>query len=187
MTSEYVLNKLVDALNDLPDEDLVSLAALLRQPAADKTLAMLIENTLALREAERRSRTVSRKMPISPERHKAQLLGGNSKIISSHQRQIGSLKDVAGSLAKLLQDRNLFPSTKDVINAINGAFDLKINYEEFRKRGRRDLIQRCLSYVSELRESKQIDRLESFLKQIPQSRLEMDQYRSLFRILTRND
>jgi hypothetical protein len=187
MKPEFVLEKLIDLLGELSDADLINLGALLRQPDVHLILAKLIESTLALREAERRSRKLGHGKLIRDEILQEDSPTGTARIIDNDVRQKGSLKEAVRYVGQLLADRNLFPSTKDVVTAINAAFDLKMRYEEFRKRGRRDLIERWLTYVGRMPESEQWHRFEAFVKQMPANRFDTDQYRNLFRILTKNE
>ena len=90
-------------------------------------------------------------------------------------------------LDRYLNDRNIFPSTMDVINFANSIFDCRINYEQFRRRGRRDLIKKVLKHLFELPISLRESMLKNFFSKLQSANNESSAYQELFKILTRNE
>jgi hypothetical protein len=70
-----------------------------------------------------------------------------------------------------------------VVEAVNSEFQCGLNYSDYRKRGRKDVIKKCLSHLSNLPERKQISLIKSFFAKVYQKHGELDQYRNFFRIL----
>jgi hypothetical protein len=183
MEDKYVLNKLAEALTNLSDKDLHKLAAIVKHPAAVVELGNLIESILALRKTERNiiSSTEKRKeSKISAGETRAY---GTESNIKNDRFYIRSVEDVKKVFKTLLENRNFFPGTKDVVEAVNSEFQCGINYSDYRKRGRKDVIQTCLSHLANFPERKQISLIKSFFGKVYQKHGELDQYRNFFRIL----
>lgn len=183
MENKYVLIKLVGALNTLSDSDLSRLAVLLKQPKVNEALVKLIENTLELRMAERTSRPDKRYEDASEVTEEQRTIERNSIGLRGDQVGVQAVEDVQSAFVTLLQDRSLFPSTKDVVDAVNRVFQWGIDYEEFRKRGRRDLINKYLHRLSLYPDNRRIKLLKSFFYEVSQKAVKVDKYSELFKIL----
>jgi hypothetical protein len=183
MEDKYVLNKLVRALSNLPDNDLRKLASVLRQPGIGEELGKLIESVFALRKAERNiiSHT-DKKEEFATEVVRGRIDRANLNIRDNHLF-IRSIGDVRNTFETLLENKDLFPSTKDVVEAVNSEFQCGINYADFRKRGRKDVIKKCLSQLEKLPNGKQISLIKSFFYKVYREHGELEQYRKFFRIL----
>lgn len=183
MENQYVLNKFVNALNTLSDADLRHLARMLKQPKVNEDLARLIESTLALRHAERNSK-LQKGDGASYRNRMAHARAETTNLAArGYEVPIRSMEDVKNTFIGLLEDRNLFRSTRDVVDSVNTSFQCGIEYEKFRKRGRRPVIRKCLQHLSGFPVSKQIEVLRSFLNKISDEASRLEQYRELFRFL----
>lgn len=184
MEGKDVLTKLVSALNNLSDDDLHQLTALLAQPKANKALVKLIESTLALRYAERKSKSEIRK-PSYTVRRKDREIGSNDANLVHNRLSVRSMDELKNTFVTFLEDRNLFPSTRDVVDVVNKALHRGIAYEDFRKRGRKDLIRKCWTYLTTLPRKRQIEMLKTLFYSIPKEPEGIKPYRELFKILAR--
>ena len=239
MENEHILNKLMTALNSLSDKELHQLASLFEQQEASQALIKLIESTLALREAERKSKSEIPKKPTEGKEFKGEsreidnvsiqnrqggvhsmddirdtfalreaerkskseipkkptegkeFKGESREIdnvsIQNRQGGVHSMDDIRDTFVALLNDRNIFPSIKSVVKALDASFNWGIAYKNFLKRGRRDLIKKCLRKLDSSTEREQRKMLKSFLSRIEKQVGEMGQYRELLRILAGNE
>jgi len=133
MKTDYVIHKLISSLSRLSDRELHELADLFHRPDVGEVFGRIVEKTIYLRHVERnmRKRITHRET--------------RSMVTNDQKQWIGAKKHTKDKFFAFLNDRSLFPSTRDVINVLNYAFQANFTYEEYRKRGRRDLIQKCWS------------------------------------------
>ena len=69
MNNKDILDKLMSALNSFSNHDLRQLAILFKEPDVNEAIVKVIEGTLALRKAERKSKAVIKeKLPIHTNR-----------------------------------------------------------------------------------------------------------------------
>ena len=184
MDNKYILKKLISALNSFSDHELQQLATLFKEPAVNEAIVKVIEGTLALRNVKRKSKIIttiksSARTEVKRETpEKNNVTASEIKIGTHYKNQIEQ------KFAALLANKNLFPSTKDVVNVVNTSFHWRINYIDFYKRGRRDLIQKCIRKLSTYSEREQRKMIKSFLECVKEQPGEKDQqYRILFKIL----
>jgi len=185
MREKFLLTKVVDALNWFSDSDLYQLADLLNKPQSTKSLVKIIEKKLALRQTERIRKSELNKISTSKYRREKEAI--NRKRITAHDDQlsVASMQDILNAFVSSLEDKKIFPSTKDVVNMVNKTFHWEINYEDFRKRGRKAVINKCLSNLAFLPKQKQIRMLGAFFYDISFRRMGLkDQYLELFKILS---
>lgn len=187
MENQYVLNKLVNALSILSDSDLRQIAHILKQPNVNEELAKLIESTLALRSAETGTRRREASEAARKSRRDERKAKRNNLTAQDRHTPIDSMEDIQNSVVALLEDRKLFPSTRDVVDSVNKSFQCAIEYEKFRKRGRKPVIRKCLRHLSDFPIRNQIHLLRSFLHKVREESGALDQYRELFRILAGYD
>ena len=187
MENEHILNKLMTALNSLSDKELHQLASLFKQQEASQALIKLIESTLALREAERKSKSEIPKKPTEGKEFKGESREIDNVSIQNRQGGVHSMDDIRDTFVALLNDRNIFPSIKNVVKALDASFNWGIAYKNFWKRGRRDLIKKCLRNLDSSTEREQRKMLKFFLSRIEKQVGEMGQYRELLRILAGNE
>jgi len=185
MGKNYVLNKLMRALNTLSDSELSRLAALFSQPSINIEFVTLIESTLALRKAERS--IGSEKLYGAIKNNLKGKTQSESEVSAQIDHRIHSFEDVQNTFTSLLVDKKLFRSTKDVVDAVNTSFSCDIDYEKYRRRGRKPVIKKCLKYLSGQPLRKQIGLMRSFLQKISEESKALDQYRELFGILAGYD
>lgn len=187
MESQSVLNKLFNTLGNLSDDDLRKLAELFRYQNTSKAFVKMIESALGFRDA-----THGNKMPLREQRAKhnsieefeVQRSAVYHEPVNYISRGRTSKKMLYAGVASALEDRDLFPSTKDVAEVVNSQFNCGIEYEDFQKRGRRDIIGKCMQNLRKLPEKDQYTLLRDFFHKIITDRSGMNQYRELFRILT---
>jgi len=172
MQREYVIEKLVSAMSHLSDQDLSSLAELFRCEDVAQVFREVVERMIHLRriEQERRGESSLREEQASRSRARA--------------RRMGATEPAEVKFLALLDNRTLFPSTRDVIDVLNDIFDLGLRYDDYQKEGRRDLIQRCWRHFQRmpLTERRRVLRALSQRSEGPSSTAEG--YHELFRILS---
>lgn len=183
MSSEFVLDKLAAALLTLTDSQLIRLKKLLLNGQVQKAVVNQIESILLTRSAEK---SVGGSVLSSPSRvtnadsrDSAESSGRNHSF--SHDRE-SKLKD---SFFSLLEDRQFFPSTKDVLQAISQHLKLRYSYEDFKKRGRRDLVSRTWTALQQLSERRRIDLLRDLFETYAAPSENSSAYRDLFEVLTK--
>ncbi len=184
MDNKYILNKLISALNSFSDHELQQLATLFKEPAVNEAIVKVIEGTLALRNAERKSKIITTTKSSARTEVKRETTKKNNVTERDIKKGTHYRNQIKQKFATLLANRNLFPSTNDVVNAVNASFHWQINYVDFYRRGRRDLIQNCIRELSTYSESEQRKMIKSFLEWVKEQPGEKDQqYRILFKIL----
>lgn len=183
MRNKYILNKLIESLWNLQESDLRKLAAILANPEGNEALLKLIEGTLAFRSAARKSRFDVIHEKAQPNREEVRAREG--KVITQNRLNIESLSinDIRNQFKLFLSDKKILPSTKDVVEAVNSAFNFGIEYNNYYKRGRRDLIQRCMRELGYLPQKQQLKLMKSFFSQVSEKYNGVDAYQKLFRIL----
>jgi hypothetical protein len=183
--SEKVLRKLIDSLFLFTNEELRTLKAILRQKKALDALTGQIETILILRESDgptRHSRvreSTSRRPIKEVEDDTAAVEGKDLTNLSP-----GDLKD---AFFKVLQNRELYPTTADVVEALNTHFGCDFQYRAFKKRGRKDLISKCWSFLDSLPDQDRGESLRKFFQEHQIKYSGSTGYQDLFRVLTDNE
>jgi len=90
-------------------------------------------------------------------------------------------------LTSLLEDRQTFPGTVDVVRAVQTWFGFDIDYGRYRKSGRRDLIRACRRRLQDLSGPAQARLLHAFMRKYAPRHTATDVYQRLFRILAGHD
>ena len=185
MGTSDILNKLMSALNSFSDRDLRDLADLFNEPGANEAIAKVIQGTLSLREAKRRSKLSSKRRSAVSIAHKERDI---EKAIPESNSGLSSAEQMRKELTSFLLDKKIFSSTRDVVHAINISFGRQIDYRDFYKRGRRDLISRFLRELSSYSEEEQRRMIKEFMGQVNVQSAETDEgYKRLFKILAGDD
>lgn len=177
MSGSYIINKLFLALSDLTDNDLRRLLSILRRNDAITELAKVVESILSLRRIERPDAVRWQEGQDA----ESSLAGeGPSEKSGDNESPNGrSFDELERAIQTLLDNRQAFPTTKDVVDVVNSEFQCGIDYDSYRKRGRRDVIKRCRADLQLLPKRKQISLMKAFF----QKHAEMDKYARLFKIL----
>jgi hypothetical protein len=183
----HVDNKLIASIHGFSDGDLLQLAEILEHPAESTSLQRMIREILALRKTERKAG--KEKSDIHVVKDDAELVADSNPAIQLPRFEafIGSDENLKNMLFDILQDRGLFASTHDVIEAINSFFDCDLDYEGFRRRGRRDAIRRCWTQLLNLPKKERSELLRRFFEAIYGQEGDRRIYRELFKLLTNHD
>jgi hypothetical protein len=179
MEDHRPVSKIANQLLALSNSELRSLKSVLTKPEGRHVILSLIEQILDLR--------ATQKQKISERNLRQQHeISAASKVVprQSTQSEYLSTDDVKEAFISFFSDKNQFTSTQDVVNALNRAFNCHIDYKTFRKRGRRDVINKCWSNLLTLPEKKRTKILSTFFKEQANKKTYSDAYRELFRILT---
>lgn len=172
MKSDYVVDKLISGMGRLSDRELRNLADLFKQGNTAQVFAEVIENTIRLRrmERERHNREYSDEMHID----------GRSR-----ERERAFANEPARErFFAFLNERSLFPSTRDVVEVLNDVFELELCYEDYRKRGRRDMIRKAWHHFEGMEFRKRRRVLRVLSGRSAQSPHLSEGYHELFRILS---
>jgi hypothetical protein len=183
---KFVFTKLVNALLEFTESDLRKLRLLLEDPRYGRSLIQQIDSIMELRYLERqrlksgdsRSRHLPRDQEMQVGSDRARLGWDDSKRPS---------ESLENSFVAILEDRVLFPGTKDVIHALNAAFRLPFDYAKYRRGGRRDLIRKGWSHLASMPQQRREQMMRNFLDRYLREFADSDAYRDLFKILTGND
>lgn len=185
MKDKHIVDKFISLLSRFSEKELLELRTLFQDPRANKVFLKALDGSLELRRLY--SIRSSLEHGLTPNSKKE--LNNVQKAETSKSSSAKGFRPINGfshRFAEILQNRNLYPSTKDVVNAINNAFNWEIKYEDFYKRGRRDLIRHCLNRLSDIEEGQRRKMIRSFISDI-RSRKDWEEldrhYRELFGIL----
>ncbi len=178
MKRNYVLNKLVLALAELSDHDLRELSSLLRHPDVSTSIACIIDETIHLREMERRISQSGSSISASEATGEAPSRTGTLGQDKGQQ----SIRDV---FHRTLSDKGAFPSTRDVVDAINDVLGETFKYQDFKRNGRRPLIRKAWRVLETRSRRSRVSAIRRLMRAVPSP--EAKEYRDLFRMLTRNE
>ena len=187
MREEYVVDKLVAALAGMSDLDLRLLASLLAERSVRTSLSTLLDRMIALRKAENESRRRRRATRQATLPYGSDEVQNSVRPPAQHGRSQAQASELRSVFFGLLQDRDRYPSTRDVLDAMNTSFGMSLEYEKFKRRGRKDAITYCWSRLSDLGEVRRLRLLKRFLSGVATGPSEKDEYGHLFRILAKND
>ena len=180
MSKLKIFYKFINSIEDWSEKDLKELSKMLAKPEALRSVSKLIDSAVLWKRAAK------------AERHNfvnkdSLRMNGEEDFYSNKTERKNksdfNLKEIRETLITLLNDRSLFKNTKNVVSTINEFFHLDLSYEEFYRRGRRDLIQRALSFLNSLSEEEQIRLIKIFIESLPLYVTEKDSYKELFKIL----
>ena len=172
MGSEHVINKLVANLGRLSDQELRELSELFQQGDVARAFAEVVEKIIYLRRAEHQ-----RSMNAIPiETSVSRKAVGDQPIRPSEPAK--------GRFFAILNDRTLFPTTRDVVEILNSVFGLELRYKNYRRHGRRDLIQKCWRHLEKMPSFDRRRVLQSLSSKDANSSFRSEGYHELFRILS---
>jgi len=194
MRVENISPKIINFLLGLDDSDLRQMRSLLAQPGVTEALTQQVESILALRRAERTVTLSKTHEGTSRRRDAVNTARGNLrtpavKINGGADVRVrgSSSARIKESLSAILENKQVFPSRKDVVDSVNAAFECKFDYSLLHKQSRRDVIRRCWSHLQSYPEGKRLAMIETFFQKYASVALQPDGYRDLFRILTRHE
>jgi hypothetical protein len=180
MENKYVLQKFVKWLNTLPEVELNELADLLSEPKVSRSLIAIIKNTIGLRDFEHNS---TRRLIV-----KDKGVGEKSRVMNiSPSPNIGRFDEVKRKFFEAFEDLSLFPTRKEIVKVMNGIFNCGLEYKNYKKRGRKDLIRKCWNQLSMLPKEEQHKKLKIFVDKISENNLGRNEYKELFRILSNHE
>lgn len=179
---KYLVDRLLSALGELSDRDLMLLREVLEDSGTRNSLIKTLDHRAYLRMHEIKQRKennyfsdANSLQDIAPE------------TFNKYYFEMQSEDDIGDVIRHILSDRELFPSTQDVIHAISNIFDVHFEHQKFKKSGRDRLISAFLSVFSEQPRGRQRSKLMRLLKMVRQRPSSTDEYSELFRMLTKNE
>jgi len=186
MGNRYVLQRLIEWLNKLSDSELEELSHLFSEPQVRTSLLAIIDNALSLRRAEggRRLQPEVRARDWGlgmPKREPSRVLGGDATSSVDHSTEVKQL------FFEIFENNSLFPSRRDMLDAMNKAFNCGFEYRQHEKRGRKDLIIKCWNKLKDLPKEEQRKKLRALVSRISQTRTDRDDYKELFRLLVNHE
>jgi hypothetical protein len=185
MSKPNVLGTLINALDDLPDEELKQLERLLLHPNIAETLRRLVAHTRQLRKGDSDLTFATQGTSERPTKSKRPVPAVSADATSSRPVRSKSKRDVYSIIDVVLSDKIIFPTTKDAVEAVNTEFKLGLDPVSFTRRGRRDLVQRVCTMVKQMPDQGRQAALSSFAERISGSSSQGREYRELFKMLTR--
>lgn len=201
MKNKYLFINLIKALSNLDDQELRRLAAIISGPDAKKVLLQIINATLEFRNAERKSNSLELKPPIiqnnlslsesvnrKEDSINIRIKNDNRRRTSDYERDVSKngwdeFENVKQELLIIFNNRKIYKSTKSVIDEIKESFSIKYEYENFYKRGRRDLLNNFLNDFSKLPVQTRKKMLKDFFQKYDKSDYDTNAYKNLFKIL----
>ena len=185
MGNKYVLQKLIDWLNSLGDSELEQLSNLFSEAEVRESLIAVINRVIALRKFERDRKSQAypgpKALPISKakeELRRAEVEGKKSKVEHA--------LDLKKVFFEMFENDSVFPSRRDMLDAINKVFSCDIEYNQNEKRGRRDLITKCWNKVKEVPGDELRKKLGNLVGRF-EYKADKDEYKELFRILANHE
>lgn len=172
MDLEALRQHWVEIISGLPRSKAIALNDVLSQPQLRRAFQRLIENAVEIYAAG----------------HSANSHGERNYEV----RESGAVYDVnlqerlRYSVSAALSDRMIFPTTNDVIGAVNHFFGTQFEPNRFRKSGRRAVLVQLWKHLQKLSRRERVSKLKKFFETIER----MDphrSYRELFRILSRSE
>jgi len=113
--------------------------------------------------------------------------GKGVPVPDQDETQGAQLRDgIRQKLRTALEDRAVFPSTRDVVRAFNEAFGSRFEYSAFCRHGRAPLVRKALRWFDGLTEERKAEGLKRLFHSGSAGGPRGDTYRQLFEILIRN-
>lgn len=172
MKNDYVVDKLISGMGRLSDRELRDLAKLFYQGDVAQVFAKVVEHTIELRRMERKRHTKEHSNEMYYERN----FGGRKHAIASEPAR--------EKFFAFLNERSMFPSTRDVIEVLNDVFEFEFRYEDYRRQGRRGLIQKAWHRFQGMEFRKRRQAIRALSQRSDQSPYLSEGYHELFRILS---
>jgi len=170
------LSKFVSALHDLSVSEMENLMSMMRNVNKRNALIKMMKGVLEVRRTKSNYNSDDDRMNESSQNQYQRYHVNNRRNIAEEE-----LREL---FFNHFNERNRYPSTFDVVNILNNAFSCGINYDKYRKRGRRDAIKYCWSYINKLPNSEKIKVLKNYFQSIPQAHEGYKDYLKLFKMLT---
>ena len=180
MSGSRPIENVASVLRRLPEGDLLQMAELLEDPSSRSELLKLLQAVLALVRAHAGGVSDAEEPRSAGRPHKAIPAGGSGR----RSTEIRSTRALSDAVAAFLQNRAVFPSTRDVLAAVNFVLDSRLAYESFRRSGRKALIREFLSRLKQVPSRERHRRVKLLFDRFDRGRPEADEYRDLFRVLT---
>lgn len=185
MKHNQAIDKLIGLLSNFSERELLELRIFFQKPSATKAFSKLIDGMIELKQLHSTLSPFGQDAKLKTEK-KLDNFQNSKKSDLRSTKGFRPINGFSHRFADILESRSLYPSTKDVVEAVNEAFNWDIKYEDFYKRGRRDLIRHCLNLLGDIEESQRRKMIKSFLKNIRARKDLTDfdrDYRELFSIL----
>jgi len=182
---DNAIAELLRAIQSLSVEDLAALEAMLRNPSTRKSLWRMVRELLALRR-EALALPLFGDADSIEVSHQATQGAEDLSLRGELQRVLDSEETSREAFNSVFEDRREYPSTRDVVAALNRHFGLSLRYEKFRRRGRRDLLQSAWTQLSRQPASVRESHLRRFFLQHLDASGDTEGYVKLFRLLTSN-
>ena len=143
MPKLYLTDTLLQSLRTFSDAELRDLEDLLRRPDFRAILADILADLRSLRGTERHLSSSRRSTATSDNDADVQppeIIGSTSLLY----------EDAIEAIPRLLSDRSIFPTTRHVLAAINTALPIQLDYDQYRRSGRRPAIRQCTHRLQQM-------------------------------------
>lgn len=185
MANDYIIQRLISSLGSLSNRELYQLVDIFTKRNVAKIFSKIIHEIIYLREVENK---IKRKHSLKsvPVRKRKEVLLSDGIVTPSEILQYPT-EIIKNNFCEVLNNKSSLPSTRDVIEILNKSFPFNLRYESFRRRGRRDLIERCWKYLEETSSEKRHKMLTNFFRLTYKKSIGSEGYHELFRILSQNE
>lgn len=188
MNKDKLAVEFISALSNFSDNELIDLTQLLQTPSSRKAIIGLIRNTVEIRKSLPNKKTNLSKNFNDKDSafrdtkdHEQQT---SQQEFSQDKHDTDRFKNI---FFKHLSDRSIYPGTKDVIKTLKSSFNCHVEYETFRKRGRKAALIHCWNHLLKISASERSNLLKSYFNSRPTSDNNLDAYQELFKILTKDE
>jgi hypothetical protein len=107
--------------------------------------------------------------------------------VESSERYFEHADPIRQSFSTLLWDKRLFPTTHDVIRAVDHFFNVHLDPTRFRKSGRKTIIAHTWKELLQLSQRERKEKLRRFFSEFDKYLDPHRSYRELFRMLSRSE
>ncbi len=184
--NKFVIDKLLAALGKLSDHELMDLATLLDSPSAAMSISNIIREQISLRRFENQKSSLLTEdideYEIAPSDFTP-----SEYYIKKYKEALNTTDQAAEMFASALGDRTLFPTTGDTIAGIQDFSGIRLNYNDYRKEGRKKVIRHFKARMQRMSKKQQQETLLRFFNWLSKLNVSQDDYGQLFRILARNE
>jgi len=189
MKDNRIVYKFVSLLSRFSEEELLELRTLFQNPRANEAFLKVLDGSLELTRLQSTKGSFDHDVEpkIEKERNNAKKLETSKSSSTEGSPPINGFNQ---RFADILENKNFYPSTKDVVDAVNDGFNWEIKYEDFHKRDRKDLIKQILNRLGDIEAGQRRKMVSSFLSNIRARKdwEDLDRhYRDLFSVLDRDE
>lgn len=179
MNKDKLIVEFISALSNFSDTELVELAHLLQTTPGRKAIIGLLRNTVEIRKTKSKKRSILSK----------NIGNDNSFSIDTedYEQETDGIDSVKKMFFDYLSDRSIYPGTKDVIETLNSSFNCYLEYETFRKRGRKAALTSCWTRLLNMSIEERSNLLKAFFDTHPTNGNKPNAYQELFKILTKDE